>query len=35
VRMGVTPTVNAVSTLLIAASVSLLTASYLLGRRFS
>ncbi|SDR48615.1 spermidine/putrescine transport system permease protein [Rhizobiales bacterium GAS113] len=35
VRMGVTPTVNAVSTLLIAASVSLLTVSYLLGRRFS
>jgi spermidine/putrescine transport system permease protein len=35
VRMGVTPTVNAVSTLLIAASVSLLTVSYLLGRRFA
>ena len=34
VRMGVTPTVNAVSALLIAASVSLLTLSYLLGRRF-
>ena len=35
VRMGVTPTVNAVSTLLIAASASLLTLSYLLGRRFN
>jgi spermidine/putrescine transport system permease protein len=35
VRMGVTPTVNAVSTLLIAASASLLTVSYLLGRRFN
>jgi spermidine/putrescine transport system permease protein len=34
VRMGVTPTVNAVSALLIAASVSLLSLSYLLGRRF-
>jgi spermidine/putrescine transport system permease protein len=35
VRMGVTPTVNAVSTLLLAASASLLTLSYLLGRRFN
>ena len=34
VRMGVTPTVNAVSALLIAASMSLLSLSYLLGRRF-
>jgi spermidine/putrescine transport system permease protein len=33
VRMGVTPTVNAVSALLVGASVSLLTLSYLLGRR--
>jgi spermidine/putrescine transport system permease protein len=34
VRMGVTPTVNAVSAILIAASISLLSLSYLLGRRF-
>jgi spermidine/putrescine transport system permease protein len=34
VRMGVTPAVNAISTLLIAASVSLLVISYLIGRRF-
>jgi spermidine/putrescine transport system permease protein len=34
VRMGVTPAVNAISTLLIAASVSLLIVSYLVGRRF-
>jgi spermidine/putrescine transport system permease protein len=34
VRMGVTPAVNAVSTLLIAASVTLLVISYLVGRRF-
>ncbi len=34
VRMGVTPAVNAISALLIGVSVSLLTLSYLLGRRF-
>jgi spermidine/putrescine transport system permease protein len=34
VRMGVTPAVNAISTLLIAASVIPLIVSYLLGRRF-
>jgi spermidine/putrescine transport system permease protein len=34
VRMGVTPAVNAISTLLIAASVTLLIVSFLLGRRF-
>lgn len=34
VRMGVTPAVNAISTLLIAASVSLLVISYVIGRRF-
>lgn len=34
VRMGVTPAVNAISTLLMFASVALLTVSYLLGRRF-
>ncbi|WP_131196643.1 ABC transporter permease [Lichenihabitans psoromatis] len=34
VRMGVTPAVNAISTILIAVSVTLLTASYLIGRRF-
>jgi spermidine/putrescine transport system permease protein len=32
--MGVTPAVNAISTLLIAASVIPLIVSYLLGRRF-
>lgn len=35
VRMGVTPAVNAISTLLIAASMSLLTLSYLLGRKLA
>jgi spermidine/putrescine transport system permease protein len=34
VRMGVTPAVNAISTILMLASISLLTLSYLLGRRF-
>ncbi len=34
VRMGITPAVNAISALLIAVSVSLLTLSYLLGRKF-
>ena len=34
VRMGVTPAVNAVSTLLMLASIAVLTISYLLGRRF-
>ena len=34
VRMGVTPAVNAISTLLMLASVAVLTVSYLLGRRF-
>ena len=34
IRMGITPTVNAISTLLILASVVLLSLSYLLGRRF-
>jgi len=34
VRMGVTPAVNAISTLLIAASIIPLIVSYLLGRRF-
>lgn len=34
VRMGITPAVNAVSTLLVAVSVTLLLISYLLGRRF-
>ncbi len=34
VRMGITPAVNAISTVLIAVSVALLTMSYLLGRRF-
>jgi spermidine/putrescine transport system permease protein len=34
VRMGVTPAVNAISTLLMLASIALLTISYLLGRRF-
>jgi spermidine/putrescine transport system permease protein len=34
VRMGITPAVNAISTLLIAVSATLLTMSYLLGRRF-
>jgi len=34
VRMGVTPAVNAISTLLMLASVAILTVSYLLGRRF-
>jgi spermidine/putrescine transport system permease protein len=34
VRMGVTPAVNAISTLLMLASITLLTLSYLLGRRF-
>ncbi|HZS81476.1 MAG TPA: ABC transporter permease [Stellaceae bacterium] len=34
VRVGVTPAVNAISTLLIAASVTPLVLSYLLGRRF-
>jgi len=34
VRMGVTPAVNAISTLLMLASIALLTVSYLLGRRF-
>jgi spermidine/putrescine transport system permease protein len=34
VRMGVTPAVNAVSTLLMLASITLLSVSYLLGRRF-
>jgi spermidine/putrescine transport system permease protein len=34
VRMGVTPAVNAISTLLIAASIIPLVISYLLGRRF-
>jgi spermidine/putrescine transport system permease protein len=34
VRMGVTPAVNAISTLLMAFSMSILTLSYLLGRRF-
>lgn len=33
VRMGVTPAVNAISTLLMLASITLLTVSYLLGRR--
>jgi len=35
VRMGVTPVVNAISTLLMAFSISVLTSSYLLGRRFT
>jgi spermidine/putrescine transport system permease protein len=35
VRMGVTPAVNAISTLLMAFSISILTLSYLLGRRFT
>ncbi len=35
VRMGVTPAVNAISTLLMAFSMSILTLSYLLGRRFT
>jgi spermidine/putrescine transport system permease protein len=34
IRMGITPTVNAISTMLILASVALLSLSYLLGRRF-
>jgi spermidine/putrescine transport system permease protein len=34
VRMGVTPAVNAISTLLIGASLALLIVVYLLGRRF-
>jgi spermidine/putrescine transport system permease protein len=34
VRMGVTPAVNAISTLLMLASIAVLTVSYLLGRRF-
>jgi spermidine/putrescine transport system permease protein len=34
IRMGITPTVNAISTMLILASVALLSVSYLLGRRF-
>jgi spermidine/putrescine transport system permease protein len=34
VRMGVTPAVNAISTLLMLASIAVLTLSYLLGRRF-
>ena len=34
VRMGVTPEVNAISTLLVAVSMSVLSLSYLLGRRF-
>lgn len=34
IRMGITPTVNAISTMLILASVALLSMSYLLGRRF-
>jgi spermidine/putrescine transport system permease protein len=34
VRMGVTPAVNAISTLVVAVSMSILTVSYLLGRRF-
>jgi spermidine/putrescine transport system permease protein len=33
VRMGITPEVNAISTLLIAVSVALLTLSYVIGRR--
>jgi spermidine/putrescine transport system permease protein len=33
IRMGVTPVVNAISTMLIIASIVLLTVSYLLGRR--
>jgi spermidine/putrescine transport system permease protein len=34
IRMGITPTVNAISTMLIVASVGFLSLSYLLGRRF-
>lgn len=34
VRMGITPAVNAISTVLIGVSVGLLTLSYLIGRRF-
>jgi spermidine/putrescine transport system permease protein len=34
IRMGVTPAVNAISTLLIGASIIVLSLSYLLGRRF-
>jgi spermidine/putrescine transport system permease protein len=34
IRMGITPTVNAISTMLILASVAFLCLSYLLGRRF-
>ncbi len=34
VRMGVTPEVNAISTLLVAVSMSVLSLSYLLGRHF-
>jgi spermidine/putrescine transport system permease protein len=34
IRMGITPTVNAISTMLILASIVLLSLSYLLGRRF-
>ena len=34
IRMGITPTVNAISTMLILASVGFLCLSYLLGRRF-
>ena len=34
VRMGVTPIVNAVSTMLLFASLSLLIFSYTIGRRF-
>jgi spermidine/putrescine transport system permease protein len=35
VRMGVTPAVNAISTLLMTFSIAILTLSYLLGRRFT
>jgi spermidine/putrescine transport system permease protein len=35
IRIGVTPAINAISTMLLAASLGLVAVAYVLGRRFS